>query len=232
MCRIAEHKGEEGGRYEHRVARRDDGGRLGAAGRLRPAPRRTGSRGPRRRSQRPSSVRCCCSTRTTCATSRARRSGRGSATRTSASRSCSRDDDPILWDFGSAARHHQLYCPWLPESSWRAWVPPMRGAMPDETGVPDALADDDLRASCASAGSRASRVGMDVPDMTTLLALQRKGIEIADSQPVMLEARKLKTRGRARAARPRGRDRRRGLRGDLPHAAAGRDARTRSSPPR
>ena len=40
-----------------------------------------------------------------------------------------RDEDPILWDFGSAARHHQLYCPWLPESSWRAWVPPMRGAM-------------------------------------------------------------------------------------------------------
>ena len=34
---------------------------------------------------------------------------------------------------------------------------------------------------------------MDVPDMTTLLALQRKGIHIADSQPVMLEARKLKT---------------------------------------
>ena len=34
---------------------------------------------------------------------------------------------------------------------------------------------------------------MDVPDMTTLLALQRQGIEVADSQPVMLEARKLKT---------------------------------------
>ena len=59
-----------------------------------------------------------------------------------------REDDPILWDFGSAARHHQLYCPWLPESSWRAWVPPMRGAMPDSTGVPDALAElifDELR---------------------------------------------------------------------------------------
>ena len=25
------------------------------------------------------------------------------------------DDEPILWDFGSAARHHQLYCPWLGE---------------------------------------------------------------------------------------------------------------------
>src|SRR3954471_11587554 len=52
-----------------------------------------------------------------------------------------RDADPILWDFGSAAKHHQLYCPWLPESSWQAWVPPMRGAMRNETGVPDALAD-------------------------------------------------------------------------------------------
>ena len=25
-----------------------------------------------------------------------------------------RDDPPILWDFGSAARHHQLFAPWLP----------------------------------------------------------------------------------------------------------------------
>src|SRR5207245_8981719 len=23
------------------------------------------------------------------------------------------DDEPILWDFGSAAKHHQLNCPWL-----------------------------------------------------------------------------------------------------------------------
>ena len=51
-----------------------------------------------------------------------------------------REEDPILWDFGSSARHHKLYCPWLPEESWRAWVSPMRGAMPVETGVPDALA--------------------------------------------------------------------------------------------
>ena len=38
--------------------------------------------------------------------------------------------EPVLWDFGSAARHHQLYAPWLPESSWRAGVSSMRGAMP------------------------------------------------------------------------------------------------------
>ena len=101
-------------------------------------------------------------------------------------------EDPILWDFGSAARHHQLYCPWLPESSWRAWVPPMRGAMPDETGIPDALADL-IWTELHERGLDAEPLGIDVPDMTTLLALQRKGLEIADSQPVMLAARKIKS---------------------------------------
>src|SRR6184192_3993732 len=38
------------------------------------------------------------------------------------------NDEPILWDFGSAARHHQLYCPWLGERS-RAGISTLRGAM-------------------------------------------------------------------------------------------------------
>ena len=103
-----------------------------------------------------------------------------------------REDDPILWDFGSAAKHHQLYCPWLPETSWRAWVPPMRGAMPDSTGVPDALAElvaHELR----ERGLADEPIGVDVPDYTTVLALGRQGIHLADSQPVMLEARRLKS---------------------------------------
>ena len=103
-----------------------------------------------------------------------------------------REGDPVLWDFGSAARHHQLYCPWLPESSWRAWVPPMRGAMSDETGIPDRLARivfEELR----ERGVEREPIGLDVPDMATLMALHRQGIHTVDSQPVMLEARKLKT---------------------------------------
>jgi hypothetical protein len=29
------------------------------------------------------------------------------------------DDEPIMWDFGSAARHHQLYNPWLGDAARR-----------------------------------------------------------------------------------------------------------------
>src|ERR1700685_4772808 len=41
------------------------------------------------------------------------------------------NDDPILWDFGSAARHHQLHCPWLGERA-RAGNSVLRGAMQRE----------------------------------------------------------------------------------------------------
>ena len=37
--------------------------------------------------------------------------------------------EPWVWDFGSAARHHKLYCPWLEEDHVRAGNPGMRGAI-------------------------------------------------------------------------------------------------------
>jgi Xaa-Pro dipeptidase len=103
-----------------------------------------------------------------------------------------RDSDPILWDFGSAARHHKLYAPWLPEDNWRAGVTSMRGAMPDETGVPDTMAGkivDELR----ERSLQGEPLGVDMSDMVTLQALHRAGIATTDAQRVMLKARKLKT---------------------------------------
>jgi Xaa-Pro dipeptidase len=100
--------------------------------------------------------------------------------------------EPVLWDFGSAARHHQLYAPWLPESSWRAGVSSMRGAMPQQTGVPDLLAGhihDVLREQ----GLEKEPLGIDLTDMETLASLHRANIPTANAQPVMLSARKLKT---------------------------------------
>jgi Xaa-Pro aminopeptidase len=103
-----------------------------------------------------------------------------------------REGDPILWDFGSAARHHQLYAPWLPPESFKAGVSPMRGAMPDETGVPDALASA-VHQELAERGLAVEPLGIDMTDMVALHALHRAGIATADGSQVMLAARALKT---------------------------------------
>ena len=103
-----------------------------------------------------------------------------------------RGEDPILWDFGSAARHHQLYAPWLPPENFRAGVTPMRGAMPDETGVPDRLAAR-IAHELAERDLLREPLGIDMSDLVTIEALGRAGVHVTDGAVTMLEARKLKT---------------------------------------
>jgi Xaa-Pro aminopeptidase len=103
-----------------------------------------------------------------------------------------RTGPPVLWDFGSAARHHQLYAPWLPEESFRGGVSPMRGAMPDETGVPDRLAAH-IRHELRERDLEGEPLGIDMTDMVALHALHRAGLATADGSQVMLAARALKT---------------------------------------
>jgi Xaa-Pro aminopeptidase len=103
-----------------------------------------------------------------------------------------RKGDPVLWDFGSAARHHQMYAPWLPPESFRAGVTPMRGAMGDATGIPDTLAAT-IAAELEELGIAGEPLGIDMTDMVTLHALRRAGIETADGAEVILRARAIKT---------------------------------------
>src|SRR3954453_18323829 len=101
-----------------------------------------------------------------------------------------RGADPILWDFGSAARHHQLFAPWLPPENFRAGVAPMRGAMPVETGIPDRLGEGIAR-GFGELGLKAEPLGVDMADLITIEALQRAGVRVTDGSQVMLEARKI-----------------------------------------
>ena len=39
------------------------------------------------------------------------------------------NDEPIMWDFGSAARHHKLYNPWLGDERSRAGISTLRGSV-------------------------------------------------------------------------------------------------------
>ncbi len=103
-----------------------------------------------------------------------------------------RGGDPILWDFGSAARHHQLFAPWLPPENFRAGVAPMRGAMPVETGIPDRLGER-IAHELREGGLAGEPLGIDMADLVTIEALQRAGVHVTDGSRVMLEARKIKT---------------------------------------
>jgi Xaa-Pro dipeptidase len=103
-----------------------------------------------------------------------------------------RGAEPILWDFGSAARHHQMYAPWLPPENFRAGVAPMRGAMPVETGVPDRLAER-IKLELEERGLAGEPLGIDMADLVTIEALNRAGIHCTDGSRVLLEARKIKT---------------------------------------
>lgn len=101
------------------------------------------------------------------------------------------DDDPILWDFGSAARHHQMYCPWLGERS-RAGISTQRGAMLPAAGRAEAVAQK-IRVELEERGLMGQPVGVDEIELPVLFALQKEGIQVVDGQQLMQQARLIKT---------------------------------------
>jgi Xaa-Pro aminopeptidase len=103
------------------------------------------------------------------------------------------DDEPIMWDFGSAARHHDLYNPWLGEGRSRAGISTMRGAMSPESGRAENVAAK-IRVELERRGLLGEPVGVDAIEPPVLFALQREGITVVDGQQLMQEARMLKTR--------------------------------------
>jgi Xaa-Pro aminopeptidase len=101
------------------------------------------------------------------------------------------DDEPILWDFGSAARHHQIYCPWLGERS-RAGISTLRGATNPGSGLAEDVAKK-IRFELEKRKLLNEPVGVDVIEIPVLFALQSQGIKVVDGQQLMHEVRKIKT---------------------------------------
>ena len=102
------------------------------------------------------------------------------------------NDKPILWDFGSAAKHHQLHCPWLGEGRSRAGISMLRGAMSPEMGRAEDVARK-IRIELEKRGLHKEPLGIDVVEPPVLFALQREGINVVDGQQLMSEARVIKT---------------------------------------
>jgi Xaa-Pro aminopeptidase len=102
-----------------------------------------------------------------------------------------RDADPILWDFGSAAVHHRLYCPWLKSENVRAGLVGLRGTVHPDFGLIARHAKEifDL---LKEAGVEKMPLGLDIVEPAVLFELQKCGLRVVDGQQVMLEAREVK----------------------------------------
>ncbi len=125
-----------------------------------------------------------------------------------------RNTDPISWDFGSAAKHHKLYNPWLDrttaemdadpsaphegttrprlESGARAGISTLRGAFTPDAEIADKVAAK-IKRELDKFGVADQPLGVDVIELPILFALQKLGIEVVDGQQVFMEARRIKT---------------------------------------
>src|SRR5919199_3645158 len=100
-----------------------------------------------------------------------------------------RGEEPIMWDFGSAARHHKLYNPWLGDERSRAGISTLRGSV---KGRAEAVAEK-IRVELEERGLLGEPVGVDVIELPVLKALQDAGITVVDGQALMQDVRKIKT---------------------------------------
>ncbi|GAB2834967.1 M24 family metallopeptidase [Microbacterium insulae] len=125
-----------------------------------------------------------------------------------------RNSDPISWDFGSAAKHHALYNPWLDvttaemdadpnaphenaprprlESGARAGISTLRGAFTPDAEIAEGVARK-IKRELEKFGVANEPLGVDVIELPILFALQKEGIRVLDGQQLFMEARRIKT---------------------------------------
>lgn len=100
--------------------------------------------------------------------------------------------EPHLWDFGSAAKHHRLFAPWLKPHNCHAGMLGLRGAVHPKIGLMRRAAEE-IKSILDENGVGDMPVGVDVVEPAMLFELQAAGIDARDGQQVMLDAREIKS---------------------------------------
>lgn len=104
-----------------------------------------------------------------------------------------RTGEPWIWDFGSAAKNHRIYSPWLLSEHSRGGNAGLQGAISPRSGLPREAALE-IANILREEGVDTLPMGVDVIEIPFLLELQAAGIDIRDGQQVMLDAREIKSR--------------------------------------
>jgi Xaa-Pro dipeptidase len=103
-----------------------------------------------------------------------------------------RDHDPVLWDFGSAVKHHKLYSRWVPEENYRAGFLGFRGAVAPTVGLMESAVAE-IKSLLTEAGVADQPVGVDIVEPPFLFEMQKQGLTVVDAQQHMLDARVIKS---------------------------------------
>ena len=103
-----------------------------------------------------------------------------------------RGGEPHIWDFGSAAKHHRLNCPWLREENIHAGMVGLRGAVAPDAGLFRSAARE-IRDLLRAEGVADQAIGVDIVEPPMLAALEAEGVRVQDGQQVMLDAREVKS---------------------------------------
>ena len=102
------------------------------------------------------------------------------------------DGKPHLWDFGSAAKHHRLFAPWLAEGHSHAGMLGLRGAISPEVGLMKEAVTT-IKGMLIDAGVANDPIGVDIVEPSFLFEMQAQGLNVVDIQQSMLDARAIKS---------------------------------------
>jgi len=103
-----------------------------------------------------------------------------------------RGKDPVLWDFGSAVKHHKKYSQWVPDENYRPGFLGFRGAVSPTVGLM-AEAVTEIKGLLTDAGVADQPVGVDIVEPPFFFEMQRQGLTVVDAQQLMLDARCIKS---------------------------------------
>ena len=103
-----------------------------------------------------------------------------------------RGKEPVLWDFGSAVKHHKIYSKWVPDENYRAGFLGFRGAVAPTAGLMESAVAE-IKSMLHDAGVADMPVGLDIVEPPFLFEMQRQGLKVLDAQQSMQDARCIKS---------------------------------------
>ena len=103
-----------------------------------------------------------------------------------------REGQPKIWDFGSAAKAHRLQLPSLyDKTNSLAGNTGLQGAIGPNSGLHERAAGE-IASALREAGVEGEPLGVDMAETGVFMALQAEGLNVTDGQQAMMMAREIK----------------------------------------